>query len=78
MIRIKPKLVCKGYAQLQGIYFLETFARIEILEVISMFLSFSNHNNTKLYKMDVKLTFLSGYLEEEIYIKKTKCFTCAD
>jgi hypothetical protein len=35
-----------------------------------MFLAFSCHKNFKVYQMDVKSTFLNGYLEEEVYMEK--------
>jgi hypothetical protein len=37
IVRNKGRLVCKGYAQIEGIDFDETFAPIEILEAIRMF-----------------------------------------
>ena len=62
-------MICKGYAQVEGQYFDKTFAVVEILEAIIMFLSYVSHNNFKVYQMDVKLTFLNGYLEEEVYME---------
>ena len=40
--RNKARLVCKGYAQQEGIYFEETFAPVGKLEAIRMFLSLSS------------------------------------
>lgn len=60
---------CKGYAQIEGIDFEETFALVAGLETIKMFISFSRHNNIIAYKMDMKSTFLNGDLEEEVYIQ---------
>eukprot|EP00253_Pinus_taeda_P003026 PITA_03026 len=42
VIRNKARLVCKGYAQQQGIDFEETFAPFARLEAIRMFLALSN------------------------------------
>ena len=39
VIRNKARLVCKGYAQQEGIDFEETFAPVARLEAIKMFLS---------------------------------------
>ena len=36
-IRKKARLVCKGYAQIEGINFEETFAPVERLEAIRIF-----------------------------------------
>ena len=66
----KARLVCKGYAQQEGIDFEETFAPVAILEAIRMFLSFSSFQQFKVYQMDVKYSFLHGNLEEEVYIEE--------
>jgi hypothetical protein len=64
----KARLVCKGYAQVEGIDFEETFAPVARLEEIIMFLAFSSHKKLKVYQMDVKSAFLNGYLDKEVYI----------
>ena len=69
VIRNKARLVCKGYAQQEGIDFEETFAPVARLEVIRMFLSLSSFQNFKVFQMDVKSAFLNGDLEEEVYIE---------
>jgi hypothetical protein len=63
--RNKERLVCKGYAQVEGIDFEETFAPIARMEVIIMFLAYACSKRIKLYQMGVKSTFLNGELEEE-------------
>jgi hypothetical protein len=35
-----------------------------------MVLAIAAQHNLKVYQMDVKLTLLNGYLEEEVYVKK--------
>jgi hypothetical protein len=70
IINKKSRLVCKGYAQVEGIYFEETFAPIARLKVIKMFLDFSCFINFKIYHMDVKSTFLNGTLEEEVCVEQ--------
>ena len=69
VIRNKSRLVCKGYAQVEGVDFEETFAPVAILEAIRMFLVFSSYKKFKVYQMDVKSAFLNGNLEEEVYIE---------
>ena len=64
VIRKKSRLVCKGYAQVEGIDFEETFAPVARLEAIIMFLAFSCYKNFKVYQMDVRSAFLNGKLEE--------------
>ena len=62
-MRNKARLVCKRYAQVEGIDFEETYAPIARLEEIKIFLALSFHKNFKVYQMDVKSTFLNGKLE---------------
>jgi hypothetical protein len=74
VIRNKARLVCKGYALVEGVDYEETFSPVAILEVIRMFLAFSNYKKFKVYQMDVKSSFLNGILEEEVYIEKPEGF----
>ena len=74
IIRNKEILVCKGYAQVEGIDFEETFFPVVRLEAIKMFLEFACFKNFKIYQMDVNSTLLNGNLEEEVYIEKPKGF----
>jgi hypothetical protein len=74
IIKNKAILVCKGYAQVEGIDFEETFSPVARLEAIRMFLAFACFRNFKIYQMDVKSTFLNGTLEEEVYIEQPEGF----
>jgi hypothetical protein len=49
VVRNKARLVCKGYAQLEGQDFDENFAPVARLEAIGMFLAYSCHKNFKVY-----------------------------
>ena len=60
VIRNKAKILCKGYAQIEGIDFEETFAPMERLDAIRMFLEFTFYKKFKVYQMDVKYAFLNG------------------
>jgi hypothetical protein len=78
VVRNKARLVCKGYAQIEGQDFDETFAPVALLEAIIMFLSYSCHKNFKVYQMDVKSTFLNGDLEEEVCMEQPEGFSLTD
>jgi hypothetical protein len=54
IVRNKARLVCKGYAQIQGIDFYETFVPIARLESNRMLLSYACHKKFKVFQMDVK------------------------
>ena len=74
VVRNKAILVAQGYSQEEGIYFDETFAPIARLEAIRMLLVFASFKDFRLYPMDVKSTFLNGYINEEVYIEQPPVF----
>ena len=53
VIRNKERLVAKGFSQVEGLDFGETFAPVARLEAIRILLAYSSHHNIKLYQMDV-------------------------
>jgi hypothetical protein len=72
--RNKARLVCKGYAQIEGINLEETFAPVARMEAIHLLLDYACSKNIKVYQIDVKSTFLHGELEEEVYIEQLEGF----
>jgi len=52
--RNKTRLVCKGYAHVEGIDFEETFYPVARMESIRMILAYASSKNIKVYQMDVK------------------------
>ena len=78
MIRNNAILVCKGYAQVEGIDFEETYAPLERLEGTRMFLELACHKNFKVYQMDVKFAFLNAKIEEELYIEQPEGFLLSE
>jgi hypothetical protein len=67
--RNKSRLVTKGYSQIEGFNFEETFAPIVRLELIRILLAYATHHDFKLYQMDVKSVFLNGPIKEEVYVE---------
>jgi hypothetical protein len=76
--RNKYRLVCKGYAQIEGIDFEETFSPVARMEAIHFLLAYACSKNIKVYQMDVKSTFLNGELEEEVYIEQPEGFQLSE
>lgn len=67
--KYKARLVGKGFAQEYGVDYNETFAPIARLDTVRMVQVIVAQNNWSVYQMDVKSTFLNGYLEEEVYVQ---------
>jgi hypothetical protein len=67
-------LVCKGYAQIEGINFEETFSPFVRMEEIYLLLAYACSKNVKVYQMDAKSIFLNGKLEEEVCIEQPEGF----
>jgi hypothetical protein len=78
IVKNKDRLVYKGYAQVEVQDSYETFAPMERLESFRIFLAYACHKNFKVYQMDVKLAFLNGDLEEEVYVEQPEGFSLTD
>ena len=74
----KARLVCKGYTQIEGIDFEETFAPISIVEAIYFLLAYACSKTIKVYQIDIKSSFLNGELEEEVYIEQPEGFQLSE
>jgi hypothetical protein len=70
MTRNKARLVEKGYAQVAGLDFEETFAPVARLELIHILLTYAAHHSIKLFQMYVKSAFLNGPIKEEVYVEQ--------
>ncbi|GKE82193.1 retrovirus-related pol polyprotein from transposon TNT 1-94, partial [Tanacetum coccineum] len=78
ILKNKARLVACGYRQEEGIDFEESFAPVDRLEVVWIFLTFAAHMNMIVYQMDVKTAFLNGILREEVYVSQPDGFVDPD
>ncbi|GJS11553.1 retrovirus-related pol polyprotein from transposon TNT 1-94 [Tanacetum coccineum] len=60
--RNKARLVAQGYNQQEGIDYDETYALVARLESIRILLAIACANDFKLYQIDVKSSFLNGFV----------------
>jgi hypothetical protein len=67
----KTRLVVKGFAQKKGIYFDEIFSHVVKMTSIRTILSLVAVEDLHLQQLDVKMNFLHGDLEEEIYMQQS-------
>jgi hypothetical protein len=68
--RNKAGLVAKGYSQVEGLDFDETYAPVARLESIHILLAYATYHGFKLYQMDVKSAFLNGPIKEDVYVEQ--------
>jgi hypothetical protein len=68
--RHKAHLVAKGFSQVEGIDYHETFFPIAKINSIHLFLALDASHKWEVHQMDVKYAFLHGYLKEEIYVEQ--------
>nr|GFB35549.1 copia protein [Tanacetum cinerariifolium] len=78
ILKNKARLVTRGYRQEEGIDFEESFAPVDRLEAIRIFLAYPAHKNMVVYQMDVKTAFLNGNLREEVYVSQPDGFVDPD
>ena len=74
VIRNKARLVVQGYSQIEGVDYDETFAPVARIKSIRILVALACHLKFKLYQMDVKIAFLNGFLEEDVYVAQPKGF----
>ncbi|KAH9704808.1 hypothetical protein KPL70_011615 [Citrus sinensis] len=70
----KARLVVKWFTQKEGIDYEETFSPIAILKSIRILLSITVVLDYEIWQMDVKIAFLNGHLEEDIYMQQPNGF----
>jgi hypothetical protein len=70
----KARLVVKGYAQIFGVDYSDTFTLVARLDTIRLLLAISAQKGWKVFQLDVKSAFLNGVLQEKIYVEQPDGF----
>ena len=68
----KARIVAKGFRQVQGVHYNEIFSLVSILKSVRIMLAIVAFY--EIWQMDVKTTFLNGFLEEELYMMQREGF----
>ena len=66
----KARFVARGFSQVEGIDYDETFSLVARYSSIISMLALSTQMGWKIHQMDVKTVFLNGKIEEEVYIEQ--------
>lgn len=72
--RHKARLVARGFSQIHGIDYSETFAPVVDSTTIRLLFAYSAVRKLEMGQFDVKTAFLYGELEEEIYMEQSPGF----
>ena len=68
--RYKERFVAKGFTKKEGIDYMETYSLVSKKNFLCIILALVAHFNLELQQMNVKMTFLNGDLEDEVYNMK--------
>ena len=70
MTRLKTHIVAKGYSQVEGVDYTDTFAPVARLESVCTVLSVAASLDWEIHQFDVKTTFLHDELTGDIYMEQ--------
>ena len=72
--RYKARVVARGFSQIPGVDFNETFAPTLKMVPLRVMLAFSAGFNLELHHLDIETAFLHGDLNEEIFMEQPRFF----
>ncbi|KAK8576146.1 hypothetical protein V6N13_090623 [Hibiscus sabdariffa] len=70
----KGRLVAKGFRQIHGVDYDETFSPVAMFKSIRILLAIAAFHDYEIWQMDVKTAFLNGKLEEDVYMTQPEGF----
>ena len=68
--RFKVRLVAKSFEQKLGIDYFQVFRLVAKLDTIHMIIFLTYLKVWKTHQMDVKLTFLNGVIQQEVFVEQ--------
>jgi hypothetical protein len=74
----KARFVARGFSQIEGVDYDETFAPVARYTSIRAIMAIAAEMGWRIHQMDVKTAFLNGFIEEEVYIEQPQGFEVSD
>jgi hypothetical protein len=65
----KARFVARGFSQIEGVHYAETFAPVARYTSMKSINSTSTEMGWNIHQMDVNTAFLNGFIEVEVYIE---------
>jgi hypothetical protein len=65
----KTRFVARGFSQIEGVDYDGTFTQVVRYTSIRTIISIETKMGWRIHQMDVKTTFLNGFIKEEVYIE---------
>jgi hypothetical protein len=78
VVRFKARLVARGFTQVYGVDYMDTFAPVAKLAAIRILFAIAAKEDLEIQHMDVVTAFLIPDLEEEIYMEQPDGFDKGD
>ena len=73
--RFKARLVARGFSQVRGLDYNETFAPTARMDTLRLFLAIVASEDLECYHFDIKNAFTESHLKEEIYLEPAEGVT---
>jgi hypothetical protein len=74
LVKCKVHIVVKGYSQVPGVHFNETFALVMKWATFRMILSIGASMNASIHQFDIKSAYLHGVMKEEVWVQQPEGF----
>nr|GEV48429.1 zinc finger, CCHC-type [Tanacetum cinerariifolium] len=72
--KFKARLVIQGFKQKSEIDYFDTYALVERISTIRLLIVMASIHNLIIHRMDVKMAFLNGELDKEVYMNQPQGF----
>ena len=76
--QLKARYVAKGYAQVKGVDYKETFSPTPKLITVRMLANKAVQSDLIIHQMDVDSAYLNAEIDTEIYVEQPKGFVKTD